>query len=154
MNYITRNGFTLIELLVVIAIISILATSMVVAINPGRQMAKARDSQRETHLTAIVSAVLQYSSEHSGDIPDTDGDPDTNNFPTSATCVGSTSPCFDLAGAGETGETVVPDYIYEIPMDPKTGTAGNTGYSIYVDDDGYIHASAVGEATPTITVVR
>lgn len=144
----------MIELLVVIAIISILATSVVVAINPARQMAKARDSQRTTDLTAIVSAVLQYSSEHTGEIPDTDGDPDTNNFPTSATCIGTGVSCFNLGGAGETGETVVPDYLFEIPFDPKTGDATDTGYTIFTDSNGYIHAGAVGEAVPTITIVR
>ncbi len=149
-----RKGLTLIELLVVIAIISILATTVVVAINPARQMAKARDSQRESHLTAILSAILQYSSEHSGDLPDTDGDPDTSNFPTSPTCIGTAVTCFNLGAAGEVGETIVPDYIYEIPYDPKTGDATNTGYTIYVDANGYLHAGATGEAVPTITIVR
>lgn len=149
-----RKGLTLIELLVVIAIISILATTVVVAINPARQMAKARDSQRESHLTAILSAILQYSSEHSGDLPDTDGDPDTSNFPTSPTCIGTAVTCFNLGAAGEVGETIVPDYIYEIPYDPKTGNTTNTGYTIYVDANGYLHAEATGEAVPTITIVR
>jgi prepilin-type N-terminal cleavage/methylation domain-containing protein len=149
-----RKGLTLIELLVVIAIISILATTVVVAINPARQMAKVRDSQRESHLTAILSAILQYSSEHSGDLPDTDGDPDTSNFPTSPTCIGTAVTCFNLGAAGEVGETIVPDYIYEIPYDPKTGDATNTGYTIYVDANGYLHAGATGEAVPTITIVR
>ena len=126
-----------------------------VAINPARQMAKARDSQRESHLTAIVSAILQYSSEHTGEIPDTDGDPDTNNFPTTATCIGTDVSCFNLGGAGETGETIVPDYTYEIPFDPKTGNPpDDTGYTIYADENGYIHAAAVGEAVPTISIVR
>lgn len=147
-------GFTLIELLVVMAIVSILATSLVVAINPARQMAKARDSQRESHLTAIVSAVLQYSSEHSGEMPDTDGDPDTNNFPTTATCIGTSVSCFNLGAAGESGETIVPEYTFQIPFDPSTGDASDTGYTIYVDADGYIHVGAIGEATPTITIVR
>jgi len=148
------KGLTLIELLVVIAIISILTTTVVVAVNPARQMAKARDSRRETDLTAIVSAILQYSSEHTGDIPDTDGNPNTNNFPSTARCIGTSVSCFNLGAAGETGETIVPAYIYEIPYDPKTGSSSNTGYTIYIDANGYIHAGAVGEAVPTISIVR
>jgi prepilin-type N-terminal cleavage/methylation domain-containing protein len=147
-------GFTLIELLIVVAIIGIMTTVMMIVINPVKQLAKARDSERRSEIYAIVSAVDRYSTEHSGALPDTDGDPDTNNFPTSITCIGSASPCFNLAGAGETGETVVPEYLYEIPEDPKSSVPGNSGYFIFVDSNGYLHASATPEAEIDISVVR
>lgn len=146
-------GFTLIELLIVMAIVGILATTFVVAVNPTRQLAKARDSDRETDLIAILSAVMEYSSEHSGELPDTDGNPNTSNFPTSLTCIGNGAGCFDLAGAGEAGETIVPVYMVEMPKDPKTGTDANTGYFIMADANGHLIASASGE-TKTITVKR
>ena len=148
------NGFTLIELLIVVAILGILSTVLIVSVNPGRQLGKARDSQRQTDLVAILSAILQYSSEHSGDLPDTDGDPDTSNFPTSSTCIGTDAGCFNLAGAGETGDTIVPVYMAEMPMDPLTGTAEDTGYFIYVDVNGRLHASATGEIDDPITIAR
>src|SRR3990170_2006862 len=150
----TNFGFTLIELLVVMAIIGILSTVIIVGVNPGRQLAKARDTERNTDLVAILSSILQYSQEHSGDLPDTDGDPDTNNFPTSATCIGTGVGCFNLAGAGETGEEIVPVYMVAMPADPKTGDAANTGYTIYVDVNGRLHASATGEIDDPITVDR
>lgn len=152
------TGFTLIELLTVIAILGILATTLVVALKPGTQFAKARDVERETDLVAILSAIYQYTSEHSGALPDTDGDPATSNFPTSLTCIGTNLSCFNLAGAGETGETIVPEYLAEIPLDPKPQDAGegtdeNTGYEIMVDANGRFVASASGERK-TITVTR
>lgn len=148
------KGFTLIELLIVIAILGILTTILVVSVNPGRQFAKAHDTERETDLVGILSAILQYSSEHSGDFPDTDGNPATSNFPTSATCIGSNVGCFNLAGAGETGETIIPVYMADMPQDPKTGTAGNTGYTIFVDANGRLTAGATGEIKNPITVRR
>ncbi len=145
----------MIELLVTIAIISMLSTLLIVAVNPGRQFAKARDTQRQTDLYAILSAIYQYSSEHSGAWPDTDGNPLTSNFPTSATCIGTNAGCFNLAGAGLTGETIVPVYMAQLPFDPKTGSSpGNIGYTVYVDTNNRIHASAVGEITPVITITR
>ena len=150
-----QQGFTLIEILVVIAIIGILSTVLVVSINPAHQLARARDSQRQTDLTAILSSILQYSSEHSGELPDTDGDPDTSDFPTVATCIGTDLGCFDLANAGEVGEEMVPVYVVALPYDPKTGTPpGDTGYTIYVDVNGRLHAAAAGEIEDPITVDR
>ncbi|OGM21226.1 hypothetical protein A2714_05465 [Candidatus Woesebacteria bacterium RIFCSPHIGHO2_01_FULL_38_9] len=153
-----KSGFTLIEILVAVAIVGILSTIMIVSVNPGRQLAKARDTERQTHLVGILSAILQYSQEHSGDLPDTDGDPATSNFPTTATCIGTDVSCFDLAGAGETGETIVPVFMVAMPEDPKyadpTDPQSDTGYTIYVDVNGRLHTSAVGEITNPITVDR
>ena len=146
------HGFTLMELLIVVAIIGILSTVMVVAINPGRQLARARD------LIAILSGVMQYASEHSGDLPDTDGDPDTSNFPTTATCIGSDAGCFDLANAGETGDELVPVFMVSMPHDPKfadeTDPQLDTGYTIYVDVNERLHAAATGEVETSITADR
>jgi len=149
----SRQAFTLLELMIVMAIIGILATVLMVAVNPARQLAKARDTQRQTDVVAVLSSIYQYASEHSGEIPDTDGNPATSNFPTSLTCIGSTSPCFNLAGAGSNGDTIVPVYMAQLPMDPKTGTTANTGYKIMIDTYGHLTASGSGETT-TISVRR
>ncbi len=148
------TGFTIIELLIVISIIGILASVLAFTLNPGRQLAKARDTERETDLYAILSAVYQYQAEHSGALPDTDGDPETSNFPTSLVCAGTDGGCFDLASAGDTGETIVPVYMSQLPYDPKTGTEGNTGYFIYVDENNRLIASASGETKDSISITR
>lgn len=152
------KGFTLIELLVVIGVIAILAAIVLVAVNPGRQFSSARDTQRRSDLYSITNAVYQFAAEHDGNLPDTDGDDTTSNFPTSATCIGTDTVggCFNLAVAtDEAGtETVVPTYIADMPMDPVSGTAANTQYTIYEDANGRIVASATGELTDPITVTR
>lgn len=144
------EGFTLVELLMVMAVLGVLFSVVVVGVNPARQLAKARDTQRETHLFEILSAIYQYTSEHSGALPDTDGDPATSNFPTTMTCVGIGGGCFDLGGAGEVGDTIVPEYLAEIPKDPRPvnpgeGTEADTGYQLMVNANGRLVASASGE---------
>ena len=149
-----KSGFTLIELLLVMSIIGILASVLVISVNPARQFAKARDTQRQTDLYSILSAVYQYSSEHSGELPDTDGDPDTSNFPTTPTCIGNSLPCFDLAGAGETDETIVPEYMASMPMDPSEGEPEDTLYLIYINENDRLVASASAETTDPIVITR
>ena len=159
-----RKGFTLIELLVVIGIIGILAAIVLVAVNPGRQFAQARDTQRRSDLLQITNAIYEFAAEHGGNLPDTDNDDTASNFPTASTCIGSGASCFDLASAGaqdgadagtEIDLPVVPTYIAGIPEDPSTGISADTGYSIYLDTaTGRVIASASGELAGTITVQR
>lgn len=54
------RGFTLIELLVVIAILGILASAVLVAINPLEQLARGRDAGRKTTVQQLGNSVQSY----------------------------------------------------------------------------------------------
>jgi prepilin-type N-terminal cleavage/methylation domain-containing protein len=57
-----KKGFTLIELLIVIGILAILATAVVLVINPAELLAQARDSRRISDFNSIKSAIGLYAA--------------------------------------------------------------------------------------------
>src|ERR1700722_12408331 len=59
-------GFTLIEILVVIGMIAILATIVIIAINPARQFAQGRNSQRVSNVNTILNAIGQRIADNKG----------------------------------------------------------------------------------------
>jgi len=130
-----KKGFTLIELLIVMAIIAVLAATIFVAVDPVRRFAEARNARRWSEVVAILNAVLNYTVDNDGILPDDDsGNPIPLNPPailgTSATgcntclAVTTSAACLDLSSA------LVDAYIVEIPKDPKNGTDFKTGYYI------------------------
>ncbi len=134
-------GFTLIEILVVIGIIAVLAAAVLIAINPARQFAQARNSQRLANLNAILNGIGQYTADNKGSLK-----------------------CFTDAGLNATAKVIkkpagaaeidvraclVPIYLSELPVDPSSGTAYDTGTGNY--NTGY---TLLQDATTTrITVL-
>ncbi|OGG10302.1 hypothetical protein A2154_02575 [Candidatus Gottesmanbacteria bacterium RBG_16_43_7] len=137
-----RRGFTLIELLVVIGIIGILAAVVLVAINPARQFAATRDTQRRSDLYSLTNALYQYAAEHNGLLPAA--------VTTSPTRIGTDPGLVDLK------TVLVPVYLPNIPEDPTWGDEGDTFYTIYRDINNRITATAASELNPgtSISIIR
>lgn len=118
------KGFTLLEILLVIAIIAILAAIVIIAINPGKQLAESRNAQRRSDTNSILNAVYQYSVDNNGDMPGAITATATDICSTGGTCTG----LIDLSALTASGT-----YIVSIPRDPQTPTGNTTRYTILQD---------------------
>src|ERR1700690_3276066 len=102
-----EKGFTLIEILVVIGMIAILATIVIIAINPARQFALGRNTQRTANVNAILNAIGTNIADNKG----------------AFNCAGNPLPSSTSTVISSTAYNIrpclVPTYISELPVDPK-----------------------------------
>lgn len=168
-----NKGFTLIELLIVIAIIAILAAVAFVALDPLTRFRDARDSNRWTDITAILSAIKVDQVDNGGPyLYGVNNDASDNAVITAtaeyymisnasttsgcnATCdqtPSATDHCVNLQGLVDEG------YIAELPVSPNgTGSWSNsiTGYYMRQSSTGAITVGACeSENASAISVTR
>jgi type IV pilus assembly protein PilA len=142
-----KSGFTLLEILLVVGIIAILASIVVVALNPTRQFASVRNAQRRANISEINNALQQYYIDNSAYPP---------TIPTTLTEIcntGATSTGHSVNCTGRTDLSyLVPTYLVAIPVDPQT-TGTSTNYKVMKNSSNKIVLEAAqAEQSMVITV--
>jgi len=150
-----QKGFTLIEILVVIGIIAVLALIVLIAINPAKQFAQARNTQRTANVQAILNAIGQRIVDNKG------------TFPTATGCAAMTAGTTYTIGIGSGTflapatalldlSCLTPTYIpSQLPVDPSTGvwtssSVYNTQYNVTVGSTGQYTVCAPNGAESAI----
>jgi type IV pilus assembly protein PilA len=141
-KYKENKGFTLIEILIVIGLIAVLATIVLIAINPARQFAQARNTQRSSNVNTILNAIGQYVADNKGSIP--------SEITTTVQNI--------KTGQADLCAKLMPTYVSSLPVDPAVsgGTSVtdcasyDTGYTVIKDSSGRIMVCAPNGVEPAI----
>lgn len=125
------KGFTLLEILIAVGIIAILATIIVIALDPAERFRNARESRRLSDIQTISNAVHQYLIDKKGKFPEGIDERERQLGTASSGCeiensichVKNTDDCVNLSGS-------LKSYLTSIPEDPETGNSELTHYTI------------------------
>jgi type IV pilus assembly protein PilA len=139
-----KNGFTLLEVLLAIAAVTILSGIVILAINPNKQLADARNAQRRIDVNTILNAIYQYVIDNDGAMPTT--------ITTVATPIckpGFTDSCIDLSML-----TLGQEYLVDIPVDPTSSLSTNVGYTVMKNINNRITVMAPSAEGVSISATR
>lgn len=161
------TGFTLLETLLVVAAIGILAGIVILAVNPGKQLADTRNAQRQFDTNTILNGIYQYSIDNNGVVP--------SGIPTdiSANCSTTQVPplAYEICKSGGDCSSLTNSegldfvdisvltageiYLVSMPTDPQGATTNGAGYHIIQSTNGRITICAPdAEQGATITITR
>jgi type IV pilus assembly protein PilA len=141
----SKKGFTLLEILLVVAAIGILASIVIIAINPGKQLAETRNAKRNADVGQVLNGVYQYLIDE-GTLPASITTTQTEICVTSGTCTG----LIDLSVLTNNEK-----YLVTMPIDPTGSSTNGAGYEISKSANGRVTVVAPdAEESATISVTR
>lgn len=135
-----QKGFTYIELIIAIGIFVILASIAIANLNPANQFARARNTQRVSHINTIMLATTQRNADHQGIFEENCS---AGAIPASTVRMANGAGNYDIASC------LVPIYLPSMPFDPSAVGAHYASPTDY--DTGYFIQKAASTGRVTIT---
>lgn len=123
-----RGGFTLMEIMLVLGILGILASIVLAAINPTKQLNDARGADRSASMREIENAISQYIID--GNLLPTIPFNKSVAVDICQTTVSGTD-CTNPPVSGYDLSPLSPVYLVRMPIDPSQTGATVTGYRLY-----------------------
>lgn len=149
----TQRAFTLIEILLAIGIIAVLATVVVVSLDPISRFRDARDARRLSDIQSILSAVHQYVIDNQGAFPAGIDTTERQIGTASSNCsiggecsVSGDSDCIDLSSS-------LARYLKDVPFDPSAGSTALSHYSISLNANNIVTVTACDSDDDSIAEV-
>ena len=141
----------MLEVLLVVAILAILAGIVILALNPGKQLADSRNSQRRVDVNTILNGVYQYAIDNNGTLPAAITTTAQQICRTGAVA----ADCTAVPGIFLNELTTSEKYLTAIPLDPQASPAATTDYTIVKTANNRITVAApLAEQAVTISVTR
>ena len=138
------GGFTLLEILLVVGIIALLAGIVIVAINPAKQLATVRNTERRSDIKQINDALVQYYIDNFRYPEGVDTLKEICDTEALASSSVPSGLCTNLVNLSD----LVPTYLTAIPKDPQgpvtallpvaNAATNGTGYDVMKTASGNI----------------
>jgi type IV pilus assembly protein PilA len=131
------QGFTLLEILIAVGIIAILATIIVITLDPAERFRNARESRRLSDIQTVSSAIHQYIVDKRGEFPPGIDERERQLGTNTTGCEIDTAVCH-VKGSGDCADlsASLKPYLASIPEDPESGSAALTHYTIEREQGG------------------
>ena len=139
-----QSAFTLMELIVVIAVLVIIASFVIVAVDPNKRIGNTNDSRRWSDITAIAKAIELYATDY-GQLP---ADFSTSTVPVDTKVVLCSSSATLTCDGQSKGCLLVDDedflgvYLSQLPVDPLKTATTDTGYYLTRNSNNTISIGA------------
>lgn len=150
------RGFTLIEILLVIGIIAVLATVVIVALDPAARFKSARNTRRHNDVESMSVAVAQYVVDNYGAFPSGIDDTERQIGTSTDSCAIDTGGC-NVTGFSDCVDLAAPlaRYLKEIPYDQTNGVGpDHSHYSIMRDGNNIVTIRACDAEDTEIYISR
>jgi len=147
------KAFTLLEILLVITLIGILASILLVAINPNRQISQSRNLVRTVDINNIYIALQQYNAVNKGSLNLNISNNYTEICDTGTLTIEDSLPNTNYCDGKIDLRILVPTYLIEIPKDTDT-SVGGTGYELAKGSSNQISLRSNKEDLSQIVVIN